>query len=69
MIVRYQNNSGSLENAVKFLEEVKKKINYINLTVIVEDKDIKITLQGTRDLQYLARERLEALAEKYLNAE
>ncbi|MBN1800092.1 MAG: hypothetical protein JW891_01215 [Candidatus Lokiarchaeota archaeon] len=66
MIVRFQNTNDSLEDTIKFLEDVKKKINYINLTVIIEGKEVKITLHGTRDLQYLARERLEELAEKYL---
>ena len=66
MMIRFQNNSGKLENVVKFLESVQKKVNYINLTAEVEDNIIKISLFGTRDLQILARERLEYLARQYL---
>ncbi len=66
MIMRYYNDTGLLENTVKFLENVKKKVNFINLTVDVARNDIKITLVGTRDLQYLAREKLEDLARQFL---
>lgn len=66
MIVRFYNNSGSLDNTVKFLENVKKKVNFIDLTVDVASKDIKVTLNGSRDLQYLAREKLEDLAKQFL---
>ncbi|MFX1489998.1 MAG: hypothetical protein ACFFBI_12665 [Promethearchaeota archaeon] len=55
-----------MENIVKFLENIQKKINYLNLNVNVEGKDIKVTLFGSRDLQNLATERLRALAEEYL---
>ncbi|MFX1479188.1 MAG: hypothetical protein ACFFCI_13730 [Promethearchaeota archaeon] len=65
-IIHFYNNSGSLENIVKFLENIQKKINYLNLNVNVEGKDIKVTLFGSRDLQNLATERLRALAEEYL---
>jgi hypothetical protein len=65
-IIHFYNNSGSLENIVKFLENIQKKINYLNLNVSVEGKNIKITLFGSRDLQTLATERLRALAEEYL---
>ncbi len=65
MIIRFYNNSGSLDNTVKFLENVKKKVNFIDLTVDVERNDIKIILNGTRDLQYLAREKLEDLARQF----
>ena len=65
-VIHFYNNSGSLENIVKFLENVQKKINYLNLNVSVEGKNIKITLFGSRDLQNLATERLRALAEEYL---
>lgn len=65
-VVHFYNNNGSLENVVKFLEDVQKKIDYLNLNIIVEGKDIKVTLFGTRDLQYLAFERLKELANRYL---
>ena len=65
-VVHFYNYSGSLDNVVKFLEDVHKKIDYLNLNITVEGKDIKITLFGTRDLQYLACERLKDLAHRYL---
>lgn len=65
MIIRFNNNSGSLENTIKFLENIQKKVNFIDLTVDVERNDIKIILHGTRDLQYLAREKLEDLARQF----
>jgi hypothetical protein len=64
--MHFYNNSGSLDNIVKFLENVQKKVNYLNLNVSVEGKSIKITLFGSRDLQYLATERLKDLANRYL---
>ena len=66
MIIRFINDNGSLENTVKFLENVKKKVNFIDLSVDVASNDIKIILNGTRDLQYLAREKLEDLARQFL---
>jgi len=65
-VIHFYNNSGSLDNVIKFLEDVQKKIDYLNLNITVEGKDIKITLFGTRDLQYLASERLKDLANRYL---
>lgn len=65
-VMHFYNNSGSLDNIVKFLENVQKKVNYLNLNVSVEGKSIKITLFGSRDLQYLATERLKDLANRYL---
>ena len=65
-ILIFNNNSGSLENIIKFLEDVQKKINYLDLNITVEGKTIKIILFGTRDLQYLACERLKELASRYL---
>jgi hypothetical protein len=65
-VIHFYNNSGSLENVIKFLEEIQKKINYLNLNVSVEGKSIKITIFGSRDLQYLATERLKDLADRYL---
>lgn len=59
-------NSGSMDNVIKFLENVQKKVNYLNLNVSVEGKSIKVTLFGSRDLQYLATERLKELANRYL---
>lgn len=65
-VIHFYNNSGSLDNVIKFLENVQKKINYLNLNARVEGKNIKITLFGSRDLQNLATERLKNLANQYL---
>lgn len=65
-VIQFYNNSGNLDNVIRFLEDVQKKINYLNLNVSVEGKSIKITLFGSRDLQYLATERLKDLANRYL---
>ncbi|MFX1310044.1 MAG: hypothetical protein ACFE9M_08665 [Promethearchaeota archaeon] len=65
-VIHFYNNSGSLDNVIKFLENVQKKVNYLNLNVSVEGKNIKITLFGSRDLQHLATERLKDLANRYL---
>ncbi|TFG12436.1 MAG: hypothetical protein EU535_06210 [Promethearchaeota archaeon] len=66
-VIHFYNNSGKLENVIEFLENIQKKIDYINLNVSVSGtKSIKITLFGSRDLQYLACERLRELAERYL---
>ncbi|MBA7633228.1 MAG: hypothetical protein E3J52_11855 [Promethearchaeota archaeon] len=65
-VIHFYNNSGNLDNVIRFLEDVQKKINYLNLNVSVEGKSIKITLFGSRDLQYLATERLKDLANRYL---
>lgn len=65
-VIHFYNNSGTLDNVIRFLEDIQKKINYLNLNVSVEGKSIKITLFGSRDLQYLATERLKDLANRYL---
>jgi len=66
-VIHFYNNSGKLENIIEFLENVQKKIDYINLNVSVSGtKSIKITLYGSRDFQYLACDRLRELAERYL---
>ncbi|MFX1304717.1 MAG: hypothetical protein ACFFBV_12070 [Promethearchaeota archaeon] len=65
-VIHFYNNSGSLDNVIKFLENVQKKVNYLNLNVSVEGKSIKVTLFGSKDLQYLATERLKDLANRYL---
>ena len=65
-VIHFYNSSGNLENTVKFLEKIQEKINYINLNATVNGKSIKITIYGSRDLQYLASERLRDLAEMYL---
>ena len=65
-VIHFYNNSGILDNAVRFLEDIQKKINYLNLNVSIEGKNIKITLFGSRDLQHLATERLKDLANRYL---
>ena len=65
-VIHFYNNSGNLDNVIRFLEDVQKKINYLNLNVSVEGKNIKITIFGSRDLQYLATERLKDLANRYL---
>ena len=65
-VIHFYNNKESLDNTIAFLESIKKKINYLNLSVSVEGKNIKITLFGARDLQNLAVERLKDLAIQYL---
>ncbi len=65
-VINFYNSSGDVNNIIKFLEEVQKKINYLNLNCKVDGKVIKITLFGPRDLQYLANERLRELANQYL---
>jgi hypothetical protein len=65
-VIHFYNDSGSLDNAIAFLENIQKKINYLNLSVSVEGKNIKITLFGSRDLQNLAMERLKDLANQFL---
>ena len=65
-VIHFYNYSGSLDNAIAFLENIQKKINYLNLSVSVEGKNIKITLFGSRDLQNLAMERLKDLANQFL---
>ncbi len=65
-VIHFYNNSGSLENIVKFLENIQKKVNYLNLNVSVEGKSIKVTLFGSKDLQQLASERLKDLANQFL---
>ena len=65
-VIYFYNSSGNMENLIQFLENVQKKINYLNLNCTVEGKNIKITLFGPRDLQHLAQERLRSLADRYL---
>lgn len=65
-VMNFYNSSGDVSNIIKFLEEVQKKINYLNLNCKVDGKTIKITLFGPRDLQSLASERLRELANQYL---
>ena len=65
-VINFFNSSGEVNNIIKFLEEVQKKINYLNLNCKVDGKVIKITLFGPKDLQYLASERLRELANQYL---
>lgn len=65
-VINFYNSSGDVSNIIKFLEEVQKKINYLNLNCKVDGKTIKITLFGPRDLQSLASERLRELANQYL---
>ncbi|MFW9998841.1 MAG: hypothetical protein ACFE9Q_04340 [Candidatus Hodarchaeota archaeon] len=65
-VIYFYNNSGSLDNTIQFLENIQKKVNYLNLNVSVEGKNIKVTLFGSKDLQNLATERLKDLANRYL---
>ena len=65
-VINFYNSSGDVNNIIKFLEEVQKKINYLNLNCKVDGKAIKITIFGPRDLQSLASERLRELANQYL---
>ncbi len=65
-VIHFHNNSDSLDNTIKFLENIQKKIKYLNLNVSVEGNNIKVTLFGSRDLQYLAIESLKELANRFL---
>lgn len=68
-VLHFYNDNGSLDNIVAFLEIVKKKVNYINLSVDVQGiKSVKVTLSGPKDLQYLAVDRLRELANQYLES-
>ncbi|TXT59494.1 MAG: hypothetical protein BAJALOKI2v1_200007 [Promethearchaeota archaeon] len=64
--LHFFNTSGELDNIIQFLENIQKKVDYINLNATVEGKDIKIVLSGPRDVQVLATERIKALAEQFL---
>ena len=68
-VVHLHNRSGSLENVIQFLESVQKHIGYLSLNVDVDGgcEDISVTLVGPSDLQQLASQRLQHLAEKYLD--
>ncbi|MFX0075531.1 MAG: hypothetical protein ACFE96_08820 [Candidatus Hermodarchaeota archaeon] len=65
-VINFYNSSGDVNKIIKFLEEVQKKVNYLNLNCKVDGKAIKITIFGSRDLQALASERLRELANQYL---
>jgi len=66
-VIHFYNSSGDLDNTIKFLESIQKKVNYLNLNCVVDGKSIKVTLFGPRDLQYLAIERLRELANQFLS--
>ena len=66
-VIHFYNSSGNLDNTIKFLESIQKKVNYLNLNCVVDGKSIKITIFGPRDLQYLAIERLRELANQFLS--
>ncbi len=65
--IHFYNENGNLESVIKFLETIQKKINYVNLSCVVEGKVIKVKISGPRDLQHLAIERIKDLAEKLLS--
>lgn len=67
-VLHFYNDSGSLDNAVKFLETIQKKVGYLNLTAEVGGgcKVIKVVLFGSRDLQQLAVETLKDFADQIL---
>ncbi|MFW9948956.1 MAG: hypothetical protein ACFFKA_02370 [Candidatus Thorarchaeota archaeon] len=67
-VFHFYNTSGQLKNVVNFLEEVQKKINYINLNCSVDGNFVKVTIFGPRDLQSLASQRLRELANRYLES-
>ncbi|MCJ7649934.1 MAG: hypothetical protein MUP85_15085 [Candidatus Lokiarchaeota archaeon] len=67
-VIHFYNSSGKLDNVVQFLQEIKKKINYLPLNCSIEGRSVKITIFGPRDLQYLATERLRELATQYLSS-
>jgi len=66
-VINFYNYNQDLNNVIKFLEDIQKKVNYINLNVSVEGRNIKISLYGSRDLQSLACERIRDLAKLYLS--
>ncbi|MFX0031923.1 MAG: hypothetical protein ACFE8E_03945 [Candidatus Hodarchaeota archaeon] len=66
-VIHFYNPSGNLDNTIKFLESIQKKVNYLNLNCEVEGKSIKVTLYGPKELQYLAIERLRELANQFLS--
>jgi hypothetical protein len=66
-VIHFYNSSGDLDNTIKFLENIQKKVNYLNLNCVVDGKSIKVTIFGPRDLQYLAIERLRELANQFLS--
>jgi len=65
-IIHFYNYNGSLNNTIKFLENIQKKINFLSLNISVEGNDIKVTLYGERGLQRLAIQRLKEFAHKFL---
>jgi len=65
-VIHFYNQNNSLDNVVKFLESIQKKINYLNFNVNVEGNNIKIILYGSRDLQYLAIQKIKELAHEFL---
>jgi hypothetical protein len=67
-IFHFYNSSGEINRIVSFLEEVQKKVNYINLNCSVDGKDVKVTIFGPRDLQSLASQKLRELADQYLES-
>ncbi|TFF98150.1 MAG: hypothetical protein EU541_07215 [Promethearchaeota archaeon] len=64
--IYFENKTGKLDGVIRFLEDIKDKVGYINLNCTVEGKEIEVNLSGPDDLQALAIERLKALAEKHL---
>jgi len=68
-VIHFYNASGMLENIIAFLENLQKKVDYINLNVSVEGvKSVKIIISGPRDLQYLALDRIRELARRFLES-
>lgn len=66
-VIHFYNQKGDTNSVIQFLEEIQKKINYLNLNCSVEGKNIKVTIFGPRDMQFLAIERLKDLAERFLS--
>ena len=64
-VIRFYNNSGKLDNVVNFLEETNKKVNFINLNCTVDGNEVKISLFGPKDIQFLATEKLREIANRY----
>jgi len=67
-VFHFYNASGELSNIINFLEDVQKKINYINLNCTVDGNIVKVSIFGPRDLQSLASQRLRELADRYLES-
>lgn len=70
-VLHFYNKSGKLDKAVRFLEMIQKKVDYLNLTAEVEDscKTIKVTIFGEKSLKTLAIGRIKDLAKEIFESD